>query len=96
LIKTGLSPKLAKEFISYKEEFNYKEYFARLEKYSIEFITYKDKKYPANLRGLEDAPLVLYVRGKLSSKDLNAIAVVGSRNMDVLEKGLREKLRKNK
>lgn len=42
-------------------------------------ITAADDEYPAALREIHDPPIVLYVRGNLSDRDRNAIAVVGSR-----------------
>ena len=38
-----------------------------------------DPTYPPLLREIPDPPLVLYVRGTLEPRDLNAVAVVGSR-----------------
>lgn len=38
-----------------------------------------DENYPAMLREIYDPPLVLYVKGGLSARDKNAVAMVGSR-----------------
>src|ERR1019366_10391994 len=38
-----------------------------------------DENYPALLREIYDPPLVLYVKGALTTKDKNAVAMVGSR-----------------
>lgn len=38
-----------------------------------------DEEYPASLREIYDPPIVLYVRGSLTSRDKNAVAMVGSR-----------------
>jgi DNA processing protein len=38
-----------------------------------------DENYPALLREIYDPPLVLYVKGTLTAKDKNAVAMVGSR-----------------
>lgn len=38
-----------------------------------------DQNYPTLLRSIPDPPTVLYVRGTLEPRDLNAIAIVGSR-----------------
>jgi DNA processing protein len=38
-----------------------------------------DENYPALLREIYDPPLVLYVKGELTAKDKNAVAMVGSR-----------------
>ena len=39
-----------------------------------------DPEYPPMLRDVHDAPTVLWVRGELQPRDLNAVAVVGSRD----------------
>jgi DNA processing protein len=38
-----------------------------------------DERYPLLLKEIPDPPLVLYVRGTLEARDLNAVAIVGSR-----------------
>jgi DNA processing protein len=38
-----------------------------------------DENYPALLREIYDPPLVLYVKGELTAKDKNCVAMVGSR-----------------
>jgi DNA processing protein len=38
-----------------------------------------DGEYPASLREIYDPPLVLYVKGSLTARDKNAVAIVGSR-----------------
>ena len=52
---------------------------AKLEKYNARIITFGDDEYPPNLRTIYNAPLLLFVRGKLLPKDACSIAVVGSR-----------------
>lgn len=42
-------------------------------------ITAEDDEYPAALREIHDPPIVLYVRGQITDRDRNAVAVVGSR-----------------
>jgi DNA processing protein len=46
----------------------------------IEVVTWDDDDYPANLRTVNDAPPVLYVRGDLLASDAEAVAIVGSRD----------------
>jgi DNA processing protein len=38
-----------------------------------------DEEYPASLRQIYDPPIVLYVKGKLTTNDKNSVALVGSR-----------------
>jgi DNA processing protein len=45
----------------------------------ISFVCPDDEAFPALLRTIPDPPLVLYVKGALEPRDLNAFAIVGSR-----------------
>ena len=38
-----------------------------------------DERYPVLLRSIPDPPVVLYIKGTLEDRDLNAVAIVGSR-----------------
>ncbi|MGC3961125.1 MAG: DNA-processing protein DprA [Verrucomicrobiota bacterium] len=51
----------------------------RLADFGCRVIIQSDEEYPASLREIYDPPLVLYVKGALSPKDKNSIALVGSR-----------------
>jgi DNA processing protein len=42
-------------------------------------VTQGDAEYPELLRQIYDPPIVLYVKGELSAKDKNSVAMVGSR-----------------
>lgn len=46
---------------------------------NIEIATIKDRNYPQRLKNIPDPPKVLYIKGSLIKKDLNSIAVVGTR-----------------
>lgn len=45
----------------------------------IDIVTHSDDSYPATLRNAYDPPLLLYVWGRLESRDQHAIGIVGSR-----------------
>jgi DNA processing protein len=45
----------------------------------IDLLTWDDKRFPDQLRPLPDAPMVLFMRGKLKRADSNAVAIVGTR-----------------
>jgi DNA processing protein len=50
-----------------------------LQEENVRMLTVLDEDYPLNLKDLEDAPPVLYCRGKLSYEDSNAVSIVGTR-----------------
>jgi DNA processing protein len=51
----------------------------RIQDFGCQILTQTDEDYPALLREIYDPPIVLYARGKLTAKDRNAVAIVGSR-----------------
>jgi DNA processing protein len=51
----------------------------RIEEFGCHVLTQADEAYPESLRQIYDPPVVLYVKGALTSKDKNAVAMVGSR-----------------
>ncbi len=52
----------------------------RISDFSCHVLIQSDENYPAMLREIYDPPLVLYVKGELTAKDKNAVAMVGSRS----------------
>jgi DNA processing protein len=51
----------------------------RISDFGCHILIQSDENYPAMLREIYDPPLVLYVKGELTVKDKNAVAMVGSR-----------------
>jgi len=51
----------------------------RIADFGCHVLISSDENYPASLREIYDPPLVIYVRGNLTPKDKNAVAMVGSR-----------------
>jgi len=51
----------------------------RIQEFGCHVLIQSDEHYPAVLREIYDPPLVLYVKGGLTAKDRNAVAMVGSR-----------------
>lgn len=45
----------------------------------VDLLCPDDHRYPILLRSIPDPPVVLYVKGTLEDRDLNAVAIVGSR-----------------
>ncbi|HOZ29859.1 MAG TPA: DNA-processing protein DprA [Bacteroidales bacterium] len=46
----------------------------------IEFVTYTDAEYPSRLRECDDAPMVIYYKGKADFNSPKIISIVGTRN----------------
>ena len=51
----------------------------RIADFGCRVITQADAEYPAMLREIYDPPVVLYIKGSLTDRDKNAVAMVGSR-----------------
>ncbi len=51
----------------------------RIQDFGVHILIQTDALYPESLREIYDPPLVLYVKGALSPKDKNGVALVGSR-----------------
>jgi DNA processing protein len=51
----------------------------RVRDFGCRIVTQLDDEYPELLRQIYDPPVVLYVKGQLTAKDKNAVAMVGSR-----------------
>lgn len=78
-----------------KEYSGWKEIDSQLEKLDIKgikIVTFNDKDYPETLRNIDDAPIVLYIKGKMQMEDKFAIAVVGSRKYSFYGRFTAEKL----
>jgi len=68
--------KSIKDFSSWKEV---EKQINILEKKAITTVTINSPSYPEMLREIEDAPIVLYMRGDVYPQDRYAISIVGSR-----------------
>jgi DNA processing protein len=51
----------------------------RIQEFGCQVLTQADADYPELLRQIYDPPVVLYVKGALTAKDKNSVAMVGSR-----------------
>lgn len=48
--------------------------------HGISVMTYRDSEYPTRLLACEDAPVVLFTKGKINLNALHVISIVGTRN----------------
>lgn len=81
LVKIHLGEKLIRLFLDFRDTFSLDSFAKSLIEKKIQFIIFKDSQYPKLLNQIPDPPILLYVRGDIST--LNearpSIGVVGTR-----------------
>jgi DNA processing protein len=70
-----------------KEKFLSQEYDL-LHRHRVEAVTIDDRRYPAELREIFDAPVVLYVKGNMDALKSFSVAIVGSRRASLYGLGI--------
>jgi len=75
----GIGPETAAAIAGWEKSIDLKGELDRVEKFGAHIVIPSDETYPDLLKQIYDPPIVLYVKGQLSVKDKNAVAVVGSR-----------------
>ena len=75
----GLNPALIDSLVSWESVVNLQQELVHVQEFGATVLTLDDTEYPALLRQIHDPPTVLYIWGKLESRDHHAIGVVGSR-----------------
>lgn len=63
-----------------------------IRKHQITTLFYTDKEYPLRLKNCEDAPILLFSRGKFELNPLRSVAIVGTRNATSYGKNVTEQL----
>jgi DNA processing protein len=81
LLKVGLPQKLVDDFEIFRNQLEPKSISQQLKKSAIRVLTIDDDDYPNNLKKIENAPFVLYLKGRLKPQDELALAVVGTRKI---------------
>ncbi len=79
LREAGLDRRSLDNLLRARASLSLEQELARIERAGARVLTWESPDYPANLRQIEDAPPVLYVRGELVPEDQWAVAVVGTR-----------------
>ncbi len=77
----GISQKAAKKILSFSEWDIVEKYIDIINKKNIKTICINDSNYPVLLKEINDAPVVLFVRGDIMPNDRYSLAIVGSRKM---------------
>lgn len=75
----GIGEDTAEAIATWEKTIKLDEELKRISDFGCHILTQSDEDYPDLLRQIYDPPIVLYVKGKLSAKDKNAVAMVGSR-----------------
>ncbi len=74
-----LEPKLLDLLFDAREKYLPEEELELLKKYDVGYVTIFDKEYPALLKEIPDAPVILYMRGDINALKSPGLGVVGSR-----------------
>lgn len=75
----GIGEETAEAIARWESTVDLKAELQRIEDFGCHILTQSDAAYPESLRQIYDPPIVLYVKGELTAKDKNAVALVGSR-----------------
>jgi DNA processing protein len=75
----GIGPELSTGISSWEKTTDLKGELERIEKFGCKIVIPSDANYPELLKQIYDPPVVLYVKGELTEKDKNSVAIVGSR-----------------
>ncbi|MBN1429283.1 MAG: DNA-processing protein DprA [Anaerolineae bacterium] len=84
LLAAGLGARACANLRDVRRRVNLDAELARLDKLGIAVLTWEDEDYPAllaELRDIDQAPPLIYLRGSLSDSDEWAITVVGTRSV---------------
>ncbi len=75
----GIGTDTAEAIASWEKTIDLDAELNRVKDSGCRVLTQDDEDYPPLLREIYDPPIVLYVKGTLTAKDRNAVAIVGSR-----------------
>jgi len=88
----GIGPAKAKNIKGYSGWEKIDAQLKKLDATGIKMVTFSNEDYPETLKNIEDAPIVLYIKGTIQKEDRYAVAVVGSRKYSPYGKLAAEKL----
>ena len=71
----GISDVTAESIASWETSIDLAGELKRIEEFGCHIVTQEDENYPELLRQVYDPPLVLYVKGTLTTRDKNSVAV---------------------
>ena len=93
LIQSGIAAALAQKIFDFPRDTFLENEYNLLARYGVSVLTQADAGYPAGLKEIPDAPVVLYYKGDVASTcRYPGIAVVGSRRASVYGRGVALKI----
>lgn len=91
--KIGIGRTLFSQFDAFRRAFDVHKYVQKLKEVKVDFVTLNDKEYPSLLKTIDEAPIVLFVKGEISPMNSSKIlAVVGTRKMTSYGREVTEQL----
>lgn len=75
----GIGPELSNAIANWEKTVDLKGELQRIAEFGCNIVVQSDSNYPDLLKQIYDPPIVLYVKGELTEKDKNCVAIVGSR-----------------
>jgi DNA processing protein len=75
----GIGEETAESIANWEKNIDLNGELKRIADFGCRIVSQADPEYPELLRQIYDPPFVLYVKGTLTSKDKNSVAIVGSR-----------------
>ena len=75
----GIGEETAAAIAGWEQSVNLAAELKRVQDFGCHVLTRDDPAYPRSLREIYDPPIVLYVKGSLTERDKNAVALVGAR-----------------
>jgi DNA processing protein len=75
----GIGEETANSIANWEKSVDLNSELKRIADFGCHIVSQADPEYPELLRQIYDPPFVLYVKGALTPKDKNSVAIVGSR-----------------
>ncbi|MCT4606710.1 MAG: DNA-processing protein DprA [Marinisporobacter sp.] len=88
----GINDRVAHNIVKNRDFFYMNQLTNKIKKNNIEVMGREDEEYPENLKNIYDPPYLLYRKGDLLKKDINAVAIVGARKASTYGKHVAYKL----
>src|SRR5256714_230643 len=75
----GIGQETAEAIAGWERALDLEAELKRIKEFGCHILIQQDEEYPELLRQIYDPPIALYVKGRLTARDKNAVAIVGSR-----------------